>query len=114
VSMIRRQRTRSLAFLQAEWIPTFADCIHRHKSLSARWYVDALEVSFNLLINDSVYKKITHTGIYFKLQRTSLLLVVGSQSGETGSPSESGGNAGSSSVGTQLNSTHLYCDTFAA
>jgi len=24
--MIRHQRTRSLAFLQAEWIPMFADC----------------------------------------------------------------------------------------
>jgi len=26
MSMIRRQRTRSLAFLQAEWIPMLADC----------------------------------------------------------------------------------------
>jgi len=46
VSMIRRQRTRSLAFLQAEWILIFADCTSASIPLSQ--YVGALEVSSSL------------------------------------------------------------------
>jgi len=51
VSMIRRQRTQSLSFLQAEWIPMFADCTSASIPLSqVVAYAGTLEVSSSLLV----------------------------------------------------------------
>jgi len=54
MSMIRRQRTQSLAFLHAEWIPMFAD-FHQHQSPSVMWYAGALEVSSSLLVVEATH-----------------------------------------------------------
>jgi len=50
--MIRRQRTRSLVFRQAEseWIPMFADCTSASIPLSQVVCRRALEVSSNFLM----------------------------------------------------------------